>query len=120
EHVRLRLSRQITFSNADQGGVLNIITLSPHWEHIISDSIVGEGDSRQLALPPSQMQDFIFHCNETYDRLAMIGEMPVLVTTAYIRSFIRSILERVRPSVVIMSQNEVHPKVKIRSLGQLE
>jgi flagellar biosynthesis protein FlhA len=66
------------------------------------------------------MQEFIFRCNETYDRLAMMGEMPVLVTTAYIRSFIRSILERVRPSVVIMSQNEVHPKVKIRSLGQLE
>lgn len=120
EHVRLRLSRQITFSNADQSCVLNIITLSPHWEQIISDSVVGEGNSRQLALPPSQMQDFIFHCNETYDRLAMIGEMPVLVTTAYIRSLIRSILERVRPSVVIMSQNEVHPKVKIRSLGQLE
>ena len=120
EHVRLRLSRQITFSNADNEGVLNIVTLSPQWEQIVSDSVVGDGDARQLALPPSQMQEFIFRCNETYDRLAMMGEMPVLVTTAYIRSFIRSILERVRPSVVIMSQNEVHPKVKIRSLGQLE
>jgi flagellar biosynthesis protein FlhA len=120
EHVRLRLSRQLTFSNADHSGVLNIVTLSPHWEQIISDAVVGDGDSRQLALPPSQMQDFIFRCNETYDRLAMMGEMPILVTTAYVRSFIRSILERVRPSVVIMSQNEVHPKVKIRSLGQLE
>lgn len=120
EHVRLRLSRQITFSNADNESVLNIVTLSPQWEQTISDAVVGDGESRQLALPPSQMQEFIFRCNETYDRLAMIGEMPVLVTTAYVRSFIRSILERVRPSVVIMSQNEVHPKIKIRSLGQLE
>lgn len=120
EHVRLRLSRQITFSNADKDSVLNIVTLSPQWEQTISDAIVGDGESRQLALPPSQMQEFIFRCNETYDRMAMMGEMPILVTTAYVRSFIRSILERVRPSVVIMSQNEVHPKVKIRSLGQLE
>lgn len=120
EHVRLRLSRQITFSNADHEGILNIITLSPQWEQIISDSIVGEGETRQLALPPSQMQEFIFRCNETYDRLSMMGEMPVLVTTSFVRSFVRSILERVRPSVVIISQNEVHPKVKIRSLGQLE
>ncbi len=120
EHVRLRLTRQITFSNADNEGVLNILTLSPQWEQKISDAIVGDGESRQLALPPSQMQEFIFRCNETYDRLSMMGEMPILVTTAYVRSFIRSILERVRPSVVIMSQNEVHPKVKIRSLGQLE
>lgn len=120
EHVRLRLSRQITFSNAENNGVLNIVTLSPHWEQIISDSVVSEGDSRQLALAPSQMQEFIFRANETYDRLAMLGEMPVLVTTSYIRSFVRSILERVRPAVVILSQNEVHPRVKIRSLGQLE
>ena len=120
EHVRLRLSRQITFSNADHAGVLNIITLSPQWEQIISDSVVGEGENRQLALPPSQMQEFIFRFNDTYDRLANMGEMPILVTTSYIRSFVRSIIERVRPSIVIMSQNEVHPKVKIRSLGQLE
>jgi flagellar biosynthesis protein FlhA len=66
------------------------------------------------------MQEFIFRTNDTYDRLAMMGEMPVLVTTAYVRPFIRSILERVRPSVVILSQNEVHPKIKIRSLGSLE
>ncbi|MCE2716786.1 MAG: flagellar biosynthesis protein FlhA [Pseudomonadota bacterium] len=120
EHLRLRLSRQITFSNADQEGVLNIVTLSPQWEQIIGDAIVGDGEARQLALSPSHMQEFIFRCNETYDRLSMMGEMPALVTTAYVRSFVRSILERVRPAVVIMSQNEVHPKVKIRSLGQLE
>jgi flagellar biosynthesis protein FlhA len=120
EHVRLRLSRQITFSNTDHNGTLNLITLSPNWEQIISESITGEGENRQLALPPSQMQEFIFRTNDTYDRLAMMGEMPVLVTTAYVRPFIRSILERVRPSVVILSQNEVHPKIKIRSLGSLE
>lgn len=120
EHVRLRLSRQITFSNTDHTSTLNLITLSPTWEQIISESVVGDGENRQLALPPSQMQEFIFKTNDTYDRLAMMGEMPVLVTTAYVRPFIRSILERVRPSVVILSQNEVHPKVKIRSLGNLE
>lgn len=120
EHVRLRLSRQITFSNADETGTLNLITLGAKWEQLMNEYIVNEGDNRQLAMPPSQMQEFIFRVNDTYDRLATMGEIPVLVTTAYVRPFIRSILERVRPSVVIIAQNEVHPKIKIRSMGSLD
>ncbi len=117
EHVRLRLSRQITFKNIDHNGMLNIVTLSGYWERVISNSIIWDGDLQQVALPPSLIKDFIFCFNETYDRLAMLDEIPILVTTAYVRLFIRLILEKVKPAVVIMSQNEVHPKVKIRSLG---
>ena len=117
EHVRWRLSRQITFKNTDQSGMLNIVTLSAYWERVISNSIIGDGDFQQIVLPPSLIKDFIFCFNETYDRLAIMDEMPILVTTAYVRLFIRLILEKVKPAVVIMSQNEVHPKVKIRSLG---
>ncbi len=119
EHVRMRLSRQITFNHADDDNSLSIITLGAQWEQNFAEAIIGDGENKQLALPPSQMQDFIFKTNEVYDRYSMIGEMPILVTTAIVRPFVRSILERVRPSVIIMSQSEVHPKIKIRSLGQL-
>lgn len=120
EHVRLRLSRQITFKNIDPSGMLNIVTLSAYWERVISNSIISDGDLQQIALPPSLIENFIFCFNETYDRVATIGEMPILVTTAYVRLFVRLMLEKVKPAVVIMSQNEVHPKVKIRSLGCVE
>jgi flagellar biosynthesis protein FlhA len=32
---------------------------------------------------------------------------------------VRSIIERFRPSTVVMSQNEVHSKVQIKTLGQV-
>lgn len=120
EHVRLRLSRQITFKNIDPSGMLNIVTLSAYWERVISNSIISDGDLQQIALPPSLIKNFIFCFNETYDRVATMDEMPILVTTAYVRLFIRLMLEKVKPAVVIMSQNEVYPKVKIRSLGCVE
>ncbi len=82
EYVRLRLSRQITFKNTDHSGMLNIVTLSSYWERVISNSIIGDGDFQQIALPPSLIKDFIFCFNETYDRLAIMDEMPILVTTA--------------------------------------
>ena len=33
--------------------------------------------------------------------------------------YVRSIIERFRPSTVVMSQNEVHPKARLKSLGQV-
>jgi flagellar biosynthesis protein FlhA len=32
---------------------------------------------------------------------------------------VRSIVERFRPATVVMSQNEIHPKAKLRTLAQI-
>ena len=47
------------------------------------------------------------------------GENPVMLTSPAIRPFVRSIVERFRPETEIMSQNEIHPKAKIKTLGQI-
>ena len=52
-------------------------------------------------------------------RLALMGEAPALLTSPSLRPYVRSIVERVRPTTMILSQNEIHPKVKIKTLGQL-
>ena len=36
-----------------------------------------------------------------------------------IRPFVRSNVERFRPMTIIMSQNEIHPKVKIKTVGTI-
>lgn len=118
EHVRLRLTRQISYSNADDNGVLTVVTLSPYLEKLIIDALEGEGEVKQLALPPSQLNELISKINQTFDKMTMFGEAPVLVTSAYVRPYLRSILERARPSVVVMSQNEVYSKIKVKTMGQ--
>jgi flagellar biosynthesis protein FlhA len=49
----------------------------------------------------------------------MVGETPVLLTSPAIRPYVRSIIERFRPATVVMSQNEVHPKARIKTLGHI-
>jgi flagellar biosynthesis protein FlhA len=56
---------------------------------------------------------------QTFERQAMLGETPVLLTSPRIRPYVRSIVERFRPSTTVMSQNEIHPKAKIKTLGQI-
>ena len=78
-----------------------------------------EGEERQLSMAPSRLQEFITVLRNTFERQAMVGEAPVLLTSPGIRPFVRSIVERFRPMTVVMSQNEVHPKAKIKTVGQV-
>ncbi|NQU58594.1 MAG: flagellar biosynthesis protein FlhA [Rhodospirillales bacterium] len=119
EHVRARLSRQISDTNTTPEGYIPIVTLSAEWEQSFAESVVGKGEDLQLSMPPSRLQEFIKLVRDVFDRQAMIGESPVLLTSPRIRPYVRSVIERFRPSTVVMSQNEVHPKAKIKTLGQV-
>ena len=119
EHVRARLARQISDSASDASGVIPLITLSPEWEQAFQDSVQGEGEERQLIMAPTQLQQFIQTVRQTFERFAIMGESPVLLTSPGIRPFVRSIVERFRPATMVMSQNEIHAKAKIRTLGQI-
>jgi flagellar biosynthesis protein FlhA len=119
EHVRARLARQICHQHLSHGGYLPLIALSPAWEQAFAESIVGQGEERQLAMAPSQLQQFIVSVRERFDDAGQKGEVPVLLTSPQIRPFVRSIVERFRPQTVVMSQNEIHASVKLRTLGQV-
>lgn len=119
EHVRAKLARQITNAATGPGGYVPLLTLSAEWEEAFGDSLVGQGDERQLAMAPSRLQEFIRALRDAFEGQAMRGELPVLVTSPAIRPYVRSIVERFRPSTVVLSQNEIHPKARLRTLGQV-
>ena len=120
DHVRYRLSRQISFANLDDGNTLPILTLAPEWEESFNKSIVGDHDNRYIAMSPTESHLFMRNLSDEYDHLMLMGEAPVLLASNNIRPFVRSLVERVRPSIVVMSHNEVHPKCKVKNLGQLK
>ena len=119
EHVRARLSRQISDQNTNEQDVIPMISLSPQWEQAFAESLIGQGEDKQLSMQPTRLQEFITALRNSFERQAMMGEAPVLLTSPSIRPFVRSIVERFRPMTVVMSQNEVHPKAKIKTVGQV-
>ena len=120
EHVRTRLSRQLCDASTNPNtGVLPLVTLSPDWEQGFAEALIGDGEDKQLAMPPSKLQEFISAVRGRYDELSAQGEAPVLLTSPGIRPYVRSVIERFRPQTIVMSQNEIHPKAKIKTLGQV-
>jgi flagellar biosynthesis protein FlhA len=119
EHVRTRLARQISETHTSESGYIPLVTLSPQWEQSFAEAIVGQGDDKQLSMPPSRLQEFISGVRQVFERLAMSGDTPVLLTSPGVRPYVRSIIERFRPATVVISQNEIHPKARIKTLAQI-
>ncbi len=119
EHVRSRLSRQISNAAAGSDGVIPLVTLSGEWEQHFAESLTGQGEEKTLALPPSLIQKFILRVRQVFEEQGSRGESPVLLTSPGVRPYVRSIIERFRPSTVVISQNEIHPRAKIRTVGQI-
>jgi flagellar biosynthesis protein FlhA len=119
EHVRARLARQLCHQHLSPQGYLPIVALSPAWEQGFADSLSGQSEERQLAMAPSQLQAFIQSVRERFDEASAGGSMPVLLTSPLVRPYVRSIIERFRPLTPVMSQNEIHPSVRLRTMGQI-
>jgi len=119
EQVRARLARQLSFAYRGDDGALPIVTLSSEWENAFSEALVGPGEERQLALAPSRLQEFIRGVRDTFERAALAGDSPVLLTSPAIRPYVRSIIERFRGQTPVMSQNEVHPRARLKTVGTI-
>jgi flagellar biosynthesis protein FlhA len=119
EHVRARLARQISDSNTSEGGFIPIVSLSPQWEQSFAEALSGQGEERHLSMAPSRLQEFIGAVRVNFERLAAKGDTPVLLTSPVVRPYVRSIIERFRPATIVVSQNEIHPKARLKTLGQI-
>jgi flagellar biosynthesis protein FlhA len=48
-----------------------------------------------------------------------MGEAPVLLTSPGIRPFVRSIVERFRAQTPVLSQAEIHPRVRLKTVASI-
>jgi flagellar biosynthesis protein FlhA len=119
EHVRARLARQICSQNTTGNGYLPLIALSAKWEQAFAESLIGQGEERSLAMQPSRLSEFMTAVRDRFEQAARDGEAPVLVTSAAIRPFVRSLVERFRAQTTVLSQAEIHPRARLKTVGSI-
>jgi flagellar biosynthesis protein FlhA len=119
EHVRARLSRQLCAQHTSPGGYLPLVALSAKWEQAFAESMVGQGDDRQLVMQPSRLSEFITLVRERFEEAAREGEAPVLVTSGNIRPYVRGIVERFRAQTPVLSQSEIHPRSRLKTVASI-
>jgi flagellar biosynthesis protein FlhA len=117
--VRVRLARQISEAATTEAGYIPLLALSAEWEQAFAESLVGPPEDRQLAMAPSKLTEFMTRLRDAFDRAAQAGEAPVLLVSPTLRAHVRAIVERFRPSTVVLSQAEIFPRARIRTVGQV-
>jgi flagellar biosynthesis protein FlhA len=119
EHVRARLARALCAQHTSAAGYLPIIALTAKWEQAFAESIVGQGDDRNLAMQPSKLTEFINLIRDKFEQAARDGEAPVLVTSPGIRPFVRGIVERFRAQTSVLAQSEIHPRARLKTIASI-
>ena len=119
ENVRARLARQLCAQHLGPDNLLPVMMLSPTWETAFAEAIVGQGDDRHLAMAPSKVSEFMTALRERFEAAAREGVSPVLVTSAYVRPYVRSVVERLRRDTPVFSQHEISPRVRLKPFGSL-
>jgi flagellar biosynthesis protein FlhA len=70
-------------------------------------------------MQPSRLTEFITLVREKFEQAAAEGEAPVLVTSPAIRPFVRGIVERFRAQTSVLAQSEIHPRVRLKTVGSI-
>ena len=117
EHVRAAWPASLLGQRGDDGA-LAIITLSPDWEADLRRGPVGAG--RRQATGPGARRA----CRSSSAPCARPSSGPPATATprscsppAAVRPYVRSIVERFRGQTVVISQNEIHPKARLKTVG---
>ncbi len=113
------LARQISHASTNEDGYIPILAMSPAWEQAFVEALTGEGDEKILSMPPSRIQEFITTVRGKFDQIALEGDIPILLTSPTVRPYVRSIIERFRPQTMVLSQNEIHARARIKTVGTL-
>ncbi|MGB3553138.1 MAG: flagellar biosynthesis protein FlhA [Jannaschia sp.] len=120
EHVRQRLSDQITAELRRPDGTLPLLQLAPAWEEAFArHQLDGQGISRDVALPPDLFQKLSTGIADGIGRAAAQGTHPAIVTSARRRRFLHTIVAgRGLPNPVI-SYEEIGPSAVPAIVGSI-
>ena len=118
EYVRHALAREISGSLADEDDKLHVVTLDPPLEQEIQEASKNAEDEH-MPIAPERADEITERTAEALQPLIAAGQDPVILCSAPVRRFLRRILERRIPKVIVISYNEVDPALSIESTGQV-
>ena len=119
EHVRARLSLQLTHQLAGPSLRLGVVVLEPLVEELIEDAIVRAPSGNYLALEPEMRTALVQSIGKTFRPIQRAGVSAVLITQARIRHYVHSLLALQDPlsAISVVSYDELRNDLIIQPLG---
>ncbi|MFQ5587604.1 MAG: flagellar biosynthesis protein FlhA [Nitrospiria bacterium] len=116
EHCRQALARSITKQYEGPDGVLSVISIDPHLDQMIAQSIQQTEQGTVMVLDPLVTQKMMLKIRQASEEVAMQGHHPVILCSAAIRFHLRRMAERFIPNLVVLSSNEIAATAKLQTV----
>lgn len=120
EHVRMRIAQQICGDLAE-GGELNVLRLGNRWDLAFHQSLKRDpkGDVVEFDIDPRLVEQFGTEASEAIKRKMKEVHSFALVTAPDARPYVRMIIERLFPTLPVLSHLEIARGVEIKSVGSI-
>ena len=120
EHVRMRIAPQIWGDLVDNN-VLKVLRLGNRWELAFHQSLKrdAKGDVVEFDIDPRMIEQFGADATKSIRAHLDRSERFVLVTAPDARPYVRMIVERLFPTLPVLSHVEIARGVQIESLGTI-
>ncbi|MBE7184371.1 MAG: flagellar biosynthesis protein FlhA [Methylobacterium mesophilicum] len=120
EHVRIRMSQQIC-GDLTEAGVLKVLRLGNRWDLAFHQSLKrdAKGEIREFDIDPRQLEEFGADASKAIRLHLEAGERFAIVTAPDARPYVRMIVERLFPTLPVLSHVEIAKGVEIRVLGTI-
>ncbi|HPZ07022.1 MAG TPA: flagellar biosynthesis protein FlhA [Candidatus Eremiobacteraeota bacterium] len=117
EYVRQAMCRVICREYQNNEGTITVITLDPELENIIAGAVQRTEYGSFLTLDPNTGQMILTAMGEQIQALMDKGMQPIVLCSPQVRLYLRRLTERPFPNLVVLSYNEIAPKVNVNSVG---
>jgi flagellar biosynthesis protein FlhA len=117
EYARQALGRTIVSPYLDAERTLRAITLDPHLEQEVSDSIAQTPDGEYLAMDPTRAQALVAQLSNHVEQAVTRGRRPVLICSSRVRRHLRRLCEQALPQLSVCAYNEIAPGIGVETIG---
>ena len=117
EYVRMGLKRQITEMYKDKDNKINVFTIDPAVEQMLTESVQHTKQGLMLVTPPAETERLIKAVGKQIEKAEAAGHTPICLSSPNIRLALKRLTEATYPSQVILSYNEISNNVEVVSSG---
>jgi len=120
EHVRMRIAQQIC-GDLSEGGPLNVLRLGNRWDLAFHHSLKRDqkGDVVEFDIEPQLVEEFGNEMSAAVKKHLKQGKRFAIVAAPDARPYVRMIVERMFPTLPVLSHLEIARGVDVSALGSV-
>ncbi|HXL04574.1 MAG TPA: flagellar biosynthesis protein FlhA [Bacillota bacterium] len=119
EYARSSLARVISSRYRGPDGEIVVATVDPEIEERIAKLMEAGPDTRMTGQDANFTQAVVSKVADMAGKMAGSGHQPIILTRPGVRFYLKRMIERVLPNVVVLSYSEITDDEKVRSVGMV-